>query len=317
MAIIARYTLITSATICVFWREIDMAGGDGEISGRRESASTGNPLDGPGDRCPSCAEPGRGRYCSACGERFLADHDFSLRHFFLETLPHEVFDIDGKFLRTLRLLLLRPGMLASEYVAGRRQRYVGPLRFYVIVFLLHATLAALLAGHGPSLSEHIRENDPTQLLVRLASSRPGVNWNDPEFRASLSERGRWFAEIGTMLIFLGIAALQKLVFFRSGRRYLEHVALSLNIVSFYIVVLLLVEVGLGIFGRSHFADYDIAAQQWAGATLLPVYWFLAIRRFYGLRGLPSLLGALIMWVGHALIALCMNLLVLALLIETA
>jgi hypothetical protein len=294
-----------------------MAGGDGEISGRGRSASTGNALDGPRDRCPSCAEPGRGRYCSACGERFLVDQDFSLRHFFFETLPNEVFDIDGKFLRTLRILLLRPGMLASEYVAGRRKPYVGPLRFYVIAFLLHATLAALLTGHGPSLAEHIRESDPTQLLARLAASRPGINWNDPELRASLSERGRWFAEIGTMLIFLVIAALQKLVFLRSGRRYLEHVALSLNIVSFYIVVLLLAEVGIGIFGRSHFADYDIDAQQWAGATLLPVYWFLAIRRFYGLRALPSLFGTLIMWVGQVLVAFCLNILVLALLIETA
>jgi hypothetical protein len=228
-----------------------------------------------------------------------------------------VLDIDGKLLRTLRLLLLKPGMLASEYVIGRRQQYVGPLRFYVIAFLLHATLAALLAGHGPSLSEHIRDNDPTQLLARLAASRPGVNWNDPELRASFNERGRWFAEIGTMLIFLVIAALQKLVFFRNGRRYLEHVALSLNIVSFYIVVLLLVEVGLGMFARIHFAEYDFDAQQWAGVTLLPAYWFLAIRRFYGLRALPSLFGALIMWVGHVLIAFCIKLLVLALLIETA
>ena len=300
-----------------------MAGGDGEISDPRRSVSTGNSLigpgapDGPGDQCPSCAEPGRGRYCSACGERFLVDRDFSLRHFFLDTLPHEVLDIDGKFLHTLRLLLLKPGMLASEYVVGRRQRYVGPLRFYVIAFVLHATLAALLAGHAPSLVEGIREGDPSQPLARLAASRPGVNWNDPELRTSLNERGHWFAEIGTMFIFLGIAALQKLVFFRSRRRYLEHVALALNVVSFYIVVLLLVEVGLGIFGRSHFADYDLAAQQWTAVTLLPVYWFLAIRRFYGLRALPSLIGALIMWVGHVLIAFCMNLVVLALLIETA
>ena len=294
-----------------------MAGGDGEKSSRRPSASTGDPFDGPGDRCPSCAEPGRGRYCSACGERFLVEHDFSLLHFFLETLPHEVLDIDGKVLRTLRLLLLRPGILASEYVVGRRQRYVGPLRFYVIAFLLHAALAGLLAGHGPSLSEHIREGDPTQLLARLAASRSGVNWNDPGLEASLNERGRWFAEIGTMLIFLGVAALQKLVFYRSGRRYLEHVALSLNIVSFYIVILLLIEVAVGIFGRSHFADYDVNAQTWAGLTLLPVYWFLAIRRFYALRAVPSVFGALIMWAGHVVIAFCLNLLVLALLIETA
>ncbi len=290
---------------------------DGDISGRRRSATAVYPLEGLGNRCPSCDEPGRGRYCSACGERFLVDHDFSLRHFFLETLPHEVLDIDGKFLRTLRLLLLKPGMLASEYVAGRRQPYVGPLRFYVIAFLLHATLAAWLAGHGPSVSEHIRESDPTQLLARLAASRPSVNWNDPELRATLSERGRWFSEAGTMLIFLGIAALQKLVFYRSGLRYLEHVALSLNVVSFYIVILLFVEILIGIFARVHFADYTVDAQQWVGFTLLPVYWFLAIRRFYGQRALPSLCAALMMWVGHVLIALCLNLLVLALLIETA
>jgi hypothetical protein len=276
--------------------------------------STGNPLN---DRCPSCAEPVRGRYCSACGERLLVEHDFSLRHFFLETLPHEVLDIDGKLLRTLRLLFLRPGMLAWEHVVGRRQRYVGPLRLYVIAFVLHAALAAFLAGHGPSLSEHIRNGDPTQLLARLAASRSQVNWNDSELRASLSERGRWFSEIGTMLIFLAIAALQKLVFLRSGRRYLEHVALALNVVSFYIVILLLAEVGIGIFGRSHFVDYDVNAQTWAGLTLLPVYWFLAIRRFYGLQPLPTLFGALIMWVGHVLISFCLNLLVLALLIETA
>jgi hypothetical protein len=243
------------------------------------------------------------------------DHDFSLRHFFFESLPRELLDIDGKFLRTLRLLLFKPGMLASEYVVGRRQPYVGPLRFYVIAFILHATLAGFLTGHGPSLSEHIRESVP--MLARLADSRPGVNWNDPELRASLSERGHWFAEFGTMLIFLGIAALQKLVFLRSGRRYLEHVALSLNVVSFYIVVLLLAEIFLSIAGRSHFADYDVEAQQWVGVTLLPLYWFLAIRRFYGLRALPSLFGALMMWIGQVLIALGMNLLVLALLIETA
>ena len=41
-----------------------------------------------------------------------------------------------------------------------------------------------------------------------------------------------------------------------------------------LVILLLVEVPLGIFARSHFADYDLDAQQGVALTLLPVYWFL-------------------------------------------
>ena len=286
-------------------RRIGVSEGGGELS------------SGMHVRCPSCGEPGRGGYCSACGERFPRDHDFSLRRFFLEALPHELFDIDGKFLRTLRLLFFKPGTLAADYVLGRRRPYVEPLRLYVVAFLLHATLAAWFGGHGPSLAERIRDGDPTQLLARLAASRTGVDWNEPELRASLQERGRWFAELGTLLIFLGVAALQKLVFYRTGRRYLEHVALALNICSFYILVLLLIELAIGIFARSHFAADALAAQQWVGITLLPVYWFFAIRRFYRLRALPSLITALIMWVGQVLIALCLNLGVLALLIETA
>jgi hypothetical protein len=267
--------------------------------------------------CPNCGELGHGAYCSACGERFLTDHDLSLRHFFLKTLPHELLDLDGKFLRTIRALVFRPGALASDYVAGRRQHYLEPLRFYVITFLLHATLAAVLADHGPSLLEQIHRNDTWQLLSRLAASRGDIHWNAPELRDSLSERGRWCSEIGTMLVFLGVAAIQKLVFYRAHRRYLEHVALALNVVSFYIVVMVLIEAALAIFARSHYASYDAQAQQLIALTLLPLYWFLAIRRFYRVRALPAVLGTVMIWIGNVLIAQCLNFLVLAILIESA
>ncbi len=217
----------------------------------------------------------------------------------------------------MRVLVFRPGALASDYVAGRRKAYVEPLRFYVIAFLLHATLAALFAGHGPSLLEQIHRNDPWNLLTRLAASRPDIHWSAPELRDSLSERGRWGSEIGTMLVFLGVAAIQKAVFFRTHRRYLEHVALALNVVSFYIVVMILIEAVLGIFARSHYASYDAEALKLIALTLLPLYWFLAIRRFYGVRALPALFGTGMLWIGNVLIAQCLNVLVLAILIESA
>lgn len=270
-----------------------------------------------GDSCPNCGERGRGPFCSACGERFLTDHDLSLRYFFLRSLPHELFDIDGKFLRTMRTLVFRPGALAADFVAGRRQGYLEPLRFYVIAFLLHATLAAMLADHGPTLLEQIHRNDLWQLLTRLTAARGNVNWNAPELRDSLSERGRWFSEIGTMLVFLGVAAIQKVVFFRTRRQYLEHVALALNVISFFIVVMDLIEAGLGLFARTHYASYDAQAQQLIALTLLPLYWFVAIRRFYGVRVPFAVFGTAMIWIGNVLIAQCLNLLVLAILIESA
>jgi hypothetical protein len=271
-----------------------------------------------GVSCPACGASGAGRYCSACGERFPTDQDFSIRHFFLESLPHELLDLDARFLRTLKTLLLRPGMLASEFVAGRRRAYLPPLRFYVIVFLFHATLVAFLSGsHARSVMELIRNTDPGHFLAHLAASRGGIDWSDPEVRNSLHERGRWLGEIGTMLVFLAVALVQKVIFFRSGRKYLEHVTLALNVVTFYIVVMIVIDLGLGILVRPHFADFDVDASQLIGITLLPLYWFLALRRFYRLRAPPALLGTALLWASNVAIAWCLNVLVLAILIETA
>ena len=43
---------------------------------------------------------------------------------------------DGKFWKTLGALLFRPGFLTREYLAGRRRRYVGPARLFLVSSLV-------------------------------------------------------------------------------------------------------------------------------------------------------------------------------------
>ena len=83
--------------------------------------------------CPSCAEEMLGEYCHRCGEHDPAALDPSLRGFFRDAV-HEVVDVDSRVLRTLRALFLRPGLLTTEHLAGRRRPYVGPLKLYVVIF---------------------------------------------------------------------------------------------------------------------------------------------------------------------------------------
>jgi hypothetical protein len=48
---------------------------------------------------------------------------------------------DGKFWKTLAALMFRPGFLTREYLAGRRRRYIGPARLFLVSsLLLFATL---------------------------------------------------------------------------------------------------------------------------------------------------------------------------------
>jgi hypothetical protein len=55
----------------------------------------------------------------------------SVREFLHET-THELAHWDGKLPATLKALLLKPGLLTEDFLAGRRARWLPPLRLYLI-----------------------------------------------------------------------------------------------------------------------------------------------------------------------------------------
>ena|ERR1700704_3412066 len=89
--------------------------------------------------CPTCGETIADQFCSACGERKHNRHNFSFRHF-ARHAAHELLEMDSKILRTVRYLFSRPGFVTAEYLAGKRSRYVTPLRLYVFCFALSTLL---------------------------------------------------------------------------------------------------------------------------------------------------------------------------------
>lgn len=93
--------------------------------------------DAPSD-CENCATPLRGRFCHACGQPVanpLRHTGHAIEEFF-EAFWH----LDGRVFRTLRELM-RPGLVAVNYLAGRRARYIAPLRLFVVL-----TVLAFLVG---------------------------------------------------------------------------------------------------------------------------------------------------------------------------
>jgi hypothetical protein len=85
-------------------------------------------------RCENCGTPLYGPHCHACGQpiKGLVRHFSSVLGDFFDT----VFNIDSRVLRTLGPLLTRPGFLSLEYFAGRRVRYVTPMRLFLFLSLV-------------------------------------------------------------------------------------------------------------------------------------------------------------------------------------
>lgn len=90
-------------------------------------------------RCLNCGVRAPDAYCPACGQN-TRERLPTFRQFMREAMGRYV-AYDGKFWKTLAALLFRPGFLTREYLAGRRRRYIGPARLFLVSSLvLFATL---------------------------------------------------------------------------------------------------------------------------------------------------------------------------------
>jgi len=269
------------------------------------------------NHCPSCGAARVGPYCASCGERYPQAVDLELRSFLFSHLWREFFEIDGKVLRTLGLLVSRPGQLAVEFVNGRRKPFVSPLRLYLVLFLIQASFTALMVGHGQSVPDSVNAIDSTGVLHRLLAHRSDVAWNDLELRVKLTERAHWFSEIASLVTFIGVAAIQGLVFWPRRRRFVEHLALALTVTSFLLVALIGIGCVVVLVVPARFAEITTSVQQILAFSALPLYWGFAIHRFYGTGPLASAGLAVVMALAQAVTATVLYTLMLALLIVTA
>jgi len=97
-------------------------------------------------QCLNCGTELKGPFCYYCGQP-----DKNLMRFFpalLRDLLEDAFDLDSRFMRTLRPLLFHPGKLTRDYLDGRRFRYVAPMRLYIFSSMLFFILAGTLAGEA-------------------------------------------------------------------------------------------------------------------------------------------------------------------------
>jgi hypothetical protein len=88
----------------------------------------------PLTNCLNCGTDVHGNFCAHCGQDTAA-HMPSAFEFAHEFVGHYV-ALENKLLKTLSLLLFRPGRLTREYLEGKRVRYVLPLRLYLTLSVI-------------------------------------------------------------------------------------------------------------------------------------------------------------------------------------
>src|SRR5882724_508188 len=88
----------------------------------------------PLTHCENCGAPLHGHWCAQCGQPAI-DYRRSFRHVIVDVLD-SFLNWDSKFFATLGLLISKPWRLTSEFLAGKRVRYVHPARLYLLASIL-------------------------------------------------------------------------------------------------------------------------------------------------------------------------------------
>jgi Protein of unknown function (DUF3667) len=84
--------------------------------------------------CENCGAELQGHWCAQCGQPAI-EYRRSFRHVVADLL-NEFLNWDSKFFTTIALLLLKPWRLTNEFLAGKRVRYVNPLRVYLLASII-------------------------------------------------------------------------------------------------------------------------------------------------------------------------------------
>ena len=232
-----------------------MTGDERRIAERRTMA-----LRGPGaggftpahsqaasNPCLNCGTNVQLDFCPECGQRTI-DADPTLREY-LHELAEEFLHWDGKLLTTFRMLVTRPGALTVEYLAGRRVRYVSPMRVYLtcsVLFFFAGALArrpaapaaaqAGVDGRAAALPAGARDSIAAIAAAdRLAAhGRVAGRLLGEGLRNRTAIGTRMFAMIPqVMFVVVPLAAgFVALIYRRSRRRYPQHLAYALHVHAF-------------------------------------------------------------------------------------
>src|SRR5438552_992559 len=84
--------------------------------------------------CENCGAELSGKYCAQCGQPAI-DYRRSFRHVIVDVLD-SCLNWDSKVFATIGLLIVKPWRLTNEFLAGKRVRYLHPLRLYLLASIL-------------------------------------------------------------------------------------------------------------------------------------------------------------------------------------
>jgi hypothetical protein len=163
---------------------------------RRRFFSRRRKKEEPLTHCQNCGAPLAGPFCAQCGQHAVDYHRSIWR--VLVDAADSFLNWDTKFLSTIGVLLTRPWKLTNDFNAGRRARYVHPLRLYLLASIAFFLIVKLV-HFEPGKNIQLGPKDRAQIDAALNKLAGTDSPLPPDQRAKVEEaRARFNEGNGTL-----------------------------------------------------------------------------------------------------------------------
>jgi hypothetical protein len=259
--------------------------------------------------CANCGAGLTGQYCSACGERKLKRNRLKLSSF-INSAFEEITDVEhSKLLRTFQTLVLRPGVLTTEYLRGRRQSFVGPVKIYLTVFALSFVLYSVFKATSVyDVGTMMRVDSSGKIATEVKQLAQRTHLSEPVAIAELNTRWQRYLNLTQAVYPLGIALLLQILYYRARSYFAEHLIFALHFSSIALGVNILTWPIFAVTGIQPSAAYRVTI---SASLLLTFAWVLiASRQVYRVSWLNSACKAVLLEAGYLCIGMFITFLTL-------
>lgn len=237
--------------------------------------------------CRSCGTAFTGRYCSQCGEKTLDDSEKSIRNF-LASVLNAITSLDGKFLKTLTLMLKKPGEVSFHYMNGKRIPFYKPVSMFFIANLLYFLFPAVNSLDS-SLDVQMNMLPHSKLATAMVTKHIAAeNIDLKTFGIRYNQQSTNMAKMVLILMVVYFSVPLTLVNYNRKMYYSDHLLVSLEACSLIILInfLLLIWVFKFLIVMANGVGFDLtyilndSYMSWMSFGLITYLCFQLERRAY-------------------------------------
>lgn len=121
--------------------------------------------------CLNCGHTVEDHFCPHCGQENIIVEEDALHMIVHATADY--FHFESKFFGTIKPLLVKPGWLTQQYVAGKRVSFIHPIRLYIFVSIVFF-LVVLSGGHKLEMELPDETDSKTEIQKQDSLSKDGL-----------------------------------------------------------------------------------------------------------------------------------------------